>query len=244
MPRRKPEARAETRRKRKEAAQSRETERRKAEADRREIEAEKIAPAIMRTAIPGRDALLTPAQWRDPDDKTTRPALVHSFRATSAIWTLYQRSRLITAHHLRAAHQFQRDFEIGHGAKPGRGERSGKTEAEIGAIDRQFAALARYNAARSTLGNPHAAIACAVVLINWGRAQIARWLRIRDSDAMALIAAAMDRLCDHYWPEAVAVPARKAVAPRGVIPLPSLPVDRIGRVDASWGQETGVAIGA
>jgi hypothetical protein len=239
----------------------------KREADYREAQAEKIAPALLRNAVKGhtaasrstkanrkriaagldpepaelRPALLAAAQWHDPDRAGT---VVSSFRASSAIWGLYTHSRHITRHHVKAARQFLDDFQIANGASPAKSGASERIDNPDngGTVDRQFAAIARNDAARAALGE-YEPIVSAVVLLDWGRERIARWLAIRDSDATAAISAAMDRLCGHYWPEA---PTRAATAPLGPIALPdagNVPLVQIARWRQPTGRETGIAIG-
>ena len=102
MPRRKqsPEAKAEAHARKAEAARAQAATRRAADDARREARAEEIAPALLRNATAFRDPILTAARWADPHNPAK---IVQSFRRTSAIWSLFQRSRHITIHHVKAA---------------------------------------------------------------------------------------------------------------------------------------------
>ena len=91
-------------------------------------------------------------------------------------------------------------------------------------------ALRRHRAALDALGGFYGGILSAVVLLDWGVNQIARWLTMRTEDATAAVAIAMDRLVDHYHgttprptPVAIELPA---VTPP---PLPGFSPDRAGR---------------
>jgi len=227
---------------------------RRAEADHREAEAEKIAPALLRQPVTARvagvpepitlrNAILAPAQWQDP---TKAGTVIKSFRADSALWSLYRHSRHITAHHLQAGKQFLTDFQLAFGARPGKGQRQAATSDPDGpgAIDRQFAALDRHKRSCAALGTAEG-IVCAVVLLDWGREKIARWLHVRDADATVLIAEAMDRLCDHFWPTADA-PSRPATEALGTIQLPdagNVPLIQHARWRQPVGRERAITIG-
>ena len=157
-----------------------------------------------------REALVTQAAWADPDDQDRlqrNPRMVEGFRAVSVIWNLHQRNpRDFTETHLRAARAFTRDHELAEGARNagggGSGSETGPTESQIDAIGRRRRALA-------ALGPSLGMIVQLVVLSNVTLAALAETLHTSADRAAGRLAAALDRLCDHYFPPVQNGPGQK-----------------------------------
>lgn len=159
-----------------------------------------------------RPALVERAEWADPDDldptnmataRRKQARRIDGFRRVSVIANLHARSpREITRQHLAAAERLTRHFEVGCEGAKGAGGRGGADDSEPGWPTRQrIFALTRYREAIQALGPRLAALVCAVVLANTPINQLARRIGISPDRTQGRLAAAMDRLCDHYWPD-------------------------------------------
>jgi len=114
------------------------------------------------------------ASWDDPADTRTVGSRtvrqVHGFRRADPLITLHRRSPAdFTAAHLRAAERLRDDYEMSEGARV----RSGQGNGDMGIINAQMAAAARYRTAVQAVGATAWTILRLVVLDGWTLARMA-----------------------------------------------------------------------
>lgn len=153
------------------------------------------------------NAHATHAQWDDPADTRTVGSRtvrqVYGFRRVDPLITLHRRSPAdFPVAFLRAAERLRDDYEMSEGARV----RSGQGNGDMGIINAQMAAAARYRNAVQAVGPEPWAILRLVVLDGWTIARFAekffpedvrsvgeKWTRRRLIDAL-------DKLHLHYNP--------------------------------------------
>ena len=175
----------------------------------RQSRADALVPAVQRVAIHAasgaviREAVAEQAEWDDPDDKNTRsktPRQVIGYRRADPLLILHRRGGEVTKDHIRAAHRFRDDYEIGHGARPGyeRPEAGCGAADAMGAAEMQFRAMDSYKAAMLAVGIRLSSILVVVVLE--GRSPTS-YAEERGQSAVKMVGylvAALDRLLEHY----------------------------------------------
>ncbi len=155
-----------------------------------------------------RDAIVAPAEWRDPADSSTQ-ARHHGARKVQGwrrVWTiqvLHDGSpREITSAHVRAAERLLGDYELGvDGATQG-GMANDKVDGGGGGgiSGARLDALRRYREAMGALGSQGALIVTLVVVDNWNVSRLAGALGIGRDRAFGRLQAGLERLREHYWP--------------------------------------------
>lgn len=146
-------------------------------------------------------------QWDDPADTRTVGSRtvrqVHGFRRVDPLITLHRRSPAdFTVAHLRAAERLRDDYEMSEGARV----RAGQGGGDMGIINAQMAAAARYRNAVQAVGPEPWTVLRLVVLDGWTVARFAekfypddvrsvggKWTRRR-------LIGALDLLHLHYNP--------------------------------------------
>lgn len=142
------------------------------------------------------------AEWDDPDDTRTvgtrTVRQVHGFRRADPLITLHRRDpREITVQHLRAAERLRDDFEKSQGVMRGNGTGNG----DMGIVNAQMAASARYRAAVRDIGPRLWTILRLIAIDGWTVAQWAEKFELSEHKAKGYLIAALDRLHDHYNPK-------------------------------------------
>lgn len=140
-------------------------------------------------------------QWDDPDDTRTVGSRtvrqVYGFRRADPLITLHRRSpHDFTVAHLRAAERLRDDYEMSEGARV----RSGQGNGDMGIINAQMAAAARYRNAVQAVGPEPWAILRLVVLDGWVLLRWATAFRMAEKTARRRLIDALDLLHLHYNP--------------------------------------------
>lgn len=154
-----------------------------------------IAEAQIVTGYATRD------QWDDPDDTRTVGSRtvrqVHGFRRADPLITLHRRSPAdFPVAFLRAAERLRDDYEMSEGARV----RAGQGNGDMGIINAQMAAAARYRNAVQAVGPEPWAVLRLVVLDGWALLRWAQRFHVAEKTARRRLIAALDLLHLHYNP--------------------------------------------
>ena len=157
-------------------------------------------PTVLREAIAER------AEWDDPSDTNTRsktPRQVIGYRRADPLLILHKRGGEVTKDHIRAAHRFRDDYEIGHGARPGYDRMnaaagSSDDKERPGAAEMQFRAMDGYKAAMLAVGIRLSSILVVVVLEGRSPTSYAEEKGQSAVKMVGYLVAALDRLQEHY----------------------------------------------
>lgn len=174
-------------------------------------------PTIQRKPVETADgAVLRPArveqgEWTDPDDTQAlergpdgrrRARKVKGFRVIDPIRNLHAHNPgEITERHVRAADRLRDDHEIGEGIRNGRSAAHVSGGSGAGPTDAMLDAAQRYRGAVQAV--PPSLWGCLAPLVFHGWT-VARLAEARGTSAVRLtgyVQAALDALCDHYWPD-------------------------------------------